>query len=325
MLPKPGSKLQWKGLLNPYTYQVWIAIAATLVIATATLGLLLKYPQRRGNADWGLHFLDALHPLCGRNMTTLTANRRRKASLEVFLLTYILCCVVINTSYEGNMKSHLSATVRPAPVKSLQDFRKRAVFRDILTPYPGDVAVVSDLFKKRTELEDIPRRRIRFYEGTSLWDFVYESLDGHALVGSDSFLRESVSRRLTNKFGITKAQIVPESLTSFPISFMHGRMNRFAGHVNRRIGQWLEAGLFEAHWKWEVEKTESGPHREYDEFMADETNNVDPLNLGMFRLLFGMYGAGVIMAGMAFIFEALSFKLIYTSKGHSSHTFAWQS
>ena len=68
MLQRPGRKLQWTGLLAPYTYEAWITIACTLICSTIMLGICLKISNREKKTDWTLHFLDSLHPLCGRNM-----------------------------------------------------------------------------------------------------------------------------------------------------------------------------------------------------------------------------------------------------------------
>ena len=60
--------MQWTGLLRPYTYNAWIAIAITIVVVALILGICLKFSNPDKKTDWTLHFLDALHPMCGRNM-----------------------------------------------------------------------------------------------------------------------------------------------------------------------------------------------------------------------------------------------------------------
>ena len=68
MVQRPGGKLQWTGIVNPYSLEAWLAILSTLIIATIVLGFCLKNSKRNQPVDWTIHFLDALHPLCGRNM-----------------------------------------------------------------------------------------------------------------------------------------------------------------------------------------------------------------------------------------------------------------
>ena len=50
-------------------------------------------------------------------------------AFEVFVLFYSLTCVVINTGYEGNLKSHLSTLVKPKPINTLVDFANNADFK----------------------------------------------------------------------------------------------------------------------------------------------------------------------------------------------------
>ena len=63
LLERPGRRI-----LSPYRYEAWIAIVATLILTAIVLGTCNKISDPSGKIDWTLHFLDALHPMCGRNM-----------------------------------------------------------------------------------------------------------------------------------------------------------------------------------------------------------------------------------------------------------------
>ena len=68
MLKKPSGRLQWEGIVMPFTLEVWIALGITIICAGIILALCIKQSKPNKDIDWTLHFLDVLHPMCGRNM-----------------------------------------------------------------------------------------------------------------------------------------------------------------------------------------------------------------------------------------------------------------
>ena len=93
-------------------------------------------------------------------------------------------------------------------------------------------------------------------------------------------------------------------VTLVPISFKQGHMNKFNKHMNKRVGQWMEGGLFHIQMKWEIERAEKIPLEVDDtDYVADKTSTFAPLKLDMFRLLFGAYAVGVTSAFLAALFE----------------------
>ena len=67
-LLKPKPLPSWQGLLLPFDLPTWFATLATVIVTTLILGFCTKYSLKQENVDWTLHFLDAFHPMCGRNM-----------------------------------------------------------------------------------------------------------------------------------------------------------------------------------------------------------------------------------------------------------------
>ena len=173
----------------------------------------------------------------------------KNLSLEIFLVTYGLACVVINTGYEGNLKSHLSAAVLPPPINTLEEFAIKGVFEEIYY-FASDVEVMEGMFRTTQALKNVPDKHPIQYAPLPLMEYVRLPLDGHAIIGAKSALQLAIIQQLTNKFGVTKVQVVEQMFTLSPTGFKQTRMNRFNKHVNKRIGQWFEAGLFAIQWKW---------------------------------------------------------------------------
>ena len=68
LLLKPKPLPNYLGIILPFDIYTWVAILGTVLVTTLILGVCLKYILKSQEVDWTLHFLDALHPMCGRNM-----------------------------------------------------------------------------------------------------------------------------------------------------------------------------------------------------------------------------------------------------------------
>ena len=222
------------------------------------------------------------------------------------MITYCLACLVLNTGYEGNLKSHLSAIKLPPPLKTLKEFAEDGTYENILFIAP-DVKEIEGYFQIIPGLEHIPEEHPILFLGIPLNELFYKTLEGQALVGSRTLFRIAIVTQLTNKFGITKVQIVDEMMTLYSISFKQARMNKFSNHMNRRIGQWIEGGLFAAQMKWEIERSNKIPLEVDDkEYVSDKSSIFNPLKLDMFRLLWGFYGCGTGSAFTVFLIELMA-------------------
>lgn len=69
LLLKPKPLPTWLGIILPFDMYTWFGILATIFSTTLILGVCVKYVLKSEKIDWTLHFLDAFHPMCGRNMT----------------------------------------------------------------------------------------------------------------------------------------------------------------------------------------------------------------------------------------------------------------
>ena len=68
LLRKPQSSPSWMGMLSPFDKYTWLAILGSVIVTMFILGICMKQSVKNKKVDWTLHFLDALHPMCGRNM-----------------------------------------------------------------------------------------------------------------------------------------------------------------------------------------------------------------------------------------------------------------
>ena len=146
--PKPSPS--WQGLVTPYGKWAWISIAATVIAATFVLALCHRISLNSKKNDWPLHFLDALNPMAGRPMcvpgfdAAHLGQEKKILAFDIFLLTYSLACLVINTGYEGNLKSHLAAINYPPQVKTLKEFAAQQ-FDKIVYLQPDATSVTEEL------------------------------------------------------------------------------------------------------------------------------------------------------------------------------------
>ena len=69
LLLKPKPLPTWLGLVLPFDMFTWFAILGTVILTALIMGLCLKYNLKSEKVDWTVHFLDAFHPMCGRNMS----------------------------------------------------------------------------------------------------------------------------------------------------------------------------------------------------------------------------------------------------------------
>ena len=126
-------------------------------------------------------------------------------------------------------------------------------------------------------------------------------IQGNAIIAARKPAIFEVKRLLTRSDGNPVAQIVPQMLQGFPLSFLMTRMNRFHGLINRRGSQWMQGGFWAIHMKWIMGNVKSVPFE--DDAFVDEGNEWEPLVLDHFRLLFGFFGCGLMVSLVVFIVE----------------------
>ena len=217
------------------------------------------------------------------------------------MITYSFACVVLNTGYEGEMKSYLSSVVLPPPIDTLEQFATVTSYKNIVFQSAA-VEQLQAYYSLVPELAPIAHRIVP--PPQSMTDFMYETLNGNAVAGSRAFFRIRIEQQLTNDFGITNVQIVPQMVITVPISFRIPHMNKFTKHIAMRTQQWLEAGLFDIQMKWEIERAEKIPlETGDDEYVEDKSSSWAPLPITMFRLLLVIYAVGMTFSVVAFLYE----------------------
>ena len=107
---------------------------------------------------------------------------------------------------------------------------------------------------------------------------------------------------MTKKDGTSDIQVVPEYLFGNPVTLQMARMNRFNDLLDKRVSQWLEAGLFDVHIKWGLENIDST--------LLDTELEPDwaPMHLELLTVVFGFFGAGILISILIFMFELRKLK-----------------
>ena len=312
LLREPAAA-SWMGLITPYHWHAWLGIFGLLLVTTLVLATCHRLSLNDTKNDWALHFLDALNPMAGRPMSVPGFNaahlgRNSKIlGFEMFLITYSLACVVINTGYEGNLKSHLTAEVKPTPIKTLTEFvENNHLYKEAASVVVDDgewirISLRESSIEKVNTLPDIVDVRAR--RPDEAWgDFHKLALEGVAIANAKINLEYEIRRTMTKTDGTTDVQIVPQFLYGTPFSLHLARMNKFNDLLNHRVGQWFQAGLFNIHLKWGLENIDSIP------LEVPIKPPWEPLQLNLFRVLFGLYAVGIFLALAAFVGEKPNFK-----------------
>ena len=137
------------------------------------------------------------------------------------------------------------------------------------------------------------------YANETWGEFHMLALEGTVIFDARINLNYEIRRTMTKVDGKSDVQLVPEIILGHPITLHLARMNRFNDLINRRVSQWLEAGLFTLHFRWGMENINST--------LLDVELEPDwaPMPLTIFPALFGFFGAGIFLAILAFICELI--------------------
>ena len=255
LFQKPKPRSHALGLVTPYTGLVWSTILATLIMSAIILAICGQLSTSK-RPDWTLHLLDSVNPMVGRPMSKPGFNTKtlghggQGLSFEIYLLTYSLCCLVIRTGYEGNLKSHLTAVVHPNLPITFEDFIAFGRIKSIITTNPSEAGLKA-LVAKMDESEVMSKNpypvRIRT---RSFMDTFLETLDGHAVATPKSWAKFVIAQKLTYPDGSNDMHFMDDFTGGLPLVFNMPRMNRFEGLIDRRIFQFVESGLYDINLKW---------------------------------------------------------------------------
>ena len=222
------------------------------------------------------------------------------------MVVYCLACVVINASYEGTLKSHLTVVREPKPMETLEEMAMETT-GDIVWPASSanDFYIIleqSPINKMKTLAED---RNI--VPWTKPYSEVHkEALHGNIVINSGFFERYEVKKQLSYQDGSTDMQIIPQWFTYYYYVFQMPKMSRFGGLINKRVFQLSESGHLTELLKRVLDKEESTPLDE-----AEETNTLkdefgvalEPLNLSIYTLLCIAYAIGITIGLVSFVIE----------------------
>ena len=216
--------------------------------------------------------------------------------------------MVINTAYEGSLKSHLTVVKEPKPIETLTE---------MATQTSGDIVFVNkELHDFKKILSNSPIKKMntlvedRHVRGrTGEYSEVHkEALRGNIVVNSEFFAKYEIRQQLSYNDGTTDMQIVPQWFVYYYYVFQMPRMGRLSGLINKRVFQLRESGhvgeLLKRVVGNEVPVPLDGEHAEVDGGFASK-----PLNLEVFLLLFIGYAFGMALALIALILENSAFNL----------------
>ena len=240
-------------------------------------------------------------------------------SFEIFLVIYCVACVVINTAYEGTLKSHLISIKRPKPLETLAE---------LATQTSGDIVFVNPeihdfakilQFSPIKALNNLQNERTVVARRTSYPELFYEALDGHIVVNSEMMLRFETKMKLSYADKSTDMYIVPQWFSYTLYVFHIPRMNRFFGLINHRLFQLAESGHFVELLNRVMDNEEPVPLDESIRDTIDEGYDValKPIKLSSFLLLFIAVAVGNGLAFASCFLENMTFKKQNWTSGKS--------
>lgn len=126
---------------------------------------------------------------------------------STFLLIYVLGCMVLNQSYESNLKSHLTTEIQPPPITSFEELADFP-FKDLIfiNPFVGQINNLIEGSTKngRSGLEKLKgteKRAIPPPANMKKFSDVYlEVKKGHAVISAKAALDVEIRRQFTNEY-----------------------------------------------------------------------------------------------------------------------------
>ena len=117
-------------------------------------------------------------------------------------MIYSLACVVINTGYEGELKSFLTAVIYPEPIKTLKEWATRLdEYNDIVFIDVFEELVINVLESSADEdVRNLPKNKRILGRYTSFDKYFLLSLERHALVGTIIHNRYYIKADLTYRY-----------------------------------------------------------------------------------------------------------------------------
>ena len=231
---------------------------------------------------------------------------KKLLSFEIFLIIYCMACVVINTAYEGTLKSHLAVVKEPKPLQTLMDMVAKTsgdiVFLDV-----NEGEEVKRLYRLSPikVLNDLPEKRTMYPRRGTYTEVYWEPYNGNIVMTSEFLGRYEIMKQLSYEDGSTDMHIIPHRLASYHFVFHITRMNRFGQLFDHRLFQLVESGHIDELLKRVLDQEERVYLKKDNE---DEPSNefgllLKPINLGVYRLLYIVYSVGVASAFLSCLVE----------------------
>ena len=216
---------------------------------------------------------------------------------------YSLACVVINTSYEGTLKSHLTAFVKPKPINTVAEVLEQT--SKMIINIDEELTLFNQIVESSPveAIRTLPEQRKVIGRNMGYLEFYDEALKGYPLIATDSFAKYYIRRQLSYSDGTTDMEIVPQRLTNYFFTWHITRNSRFYTLINKRLLQLNEAGFVDHILKYETENVEAIPIDKGQETLSEDDDVVQPLKLNMLLLLYGSFGFGTIISAIVFCWE----------------------
>ena len=128
-LPRPLQTLD--GILNPFSYVVWMLLLLTLPIQIIATYYIVRL-ERESDSEWfslGNCCIYAIGALIGENVCTVW--RQRGLAFRILLGTWIICSLVLTASFGGKLRAFLSKPVYEKAISSPEDILQSDVVWDM--------------------------------------------------------------------------------------------------------------------------------------------------------------------------------------------------
>ncbi len=290
----PTDMPPYTNMTKPFTLRVWLLLFATLLLVMLIYAIFAKLAGQRNSDDWFVSAMDILGHQLSQSLPDGT-----KTSVNIFLISWTWYAFFVHSLYDCNLRAYMLAADKSPLVDSVQDIWDQGRCLHLTREYP-----------EKEHYEAAPE------------DFVYEKLvvaktyedDCQYSYDSNGYIpMEMESKIIEEGAVITQADLIFQSTYAMDVRARWGydpfRISKEVARLyHRHAGLPIKKGsVLKKIFDPQVLAMRSAGLLQYfvkSYYLVEVIDEpLEPIDLRHFLLGFGVYFAGLILSGLAFMYE----------------------